>query len=151
MYQEIADELAVLGFKQTRDQCKEQIKLLKSDYQKAGDENCTSRKSLSSCLFYKDFDQGLGTVPSTESPAVHNSLVSWDGNLLTPESSIESEESQQLDQPSEVTLMLILLPREALPPEQLQYVLGPYSEELFDDPWRSSPLWNWQQKQKRQK
>ncbi|CAM2113323.1 unnamed protein product [Caretta caretta] len=55
--------------------------------------------SLSSCLFYEDFDWVLGTVQSTEPQAVHNSLVIQSGDHLTPKFSIGPEESQQvLDQ-----------------------------------------------------
>lgn len=42
------------------------------------------------------------------------------------------------DQNSKVILVLILVPRKALPPEQLQHILGPHSEEPFDDPARMS-------------
>ncbi|KAH1186919.1 hypothetical protein KIL84_019668 [Mauremys mutica] len=74
-------------------------------------------------------------MPSTEPPVVHDNLISWDGALLTRKSSIALEGSYQgLDQASVVTLVLAPIPKEALPPEQLQHVLGPYLEKLFDDP-----------------
>ncbi|CAM2111650.1 unnamed protein product [Caretta caretta] len=84
--QEIADKLATLGIHWIDEQCREWIKELKGNYWKARDENCTSENSLPSCLLYQDFDQVLGTVPSTKPSAVHDSLVSQDSNLLTPKS-----------------------------------------------------------------
>ncbi|EMP40470.1 hypothetical protein UY3_02305 [Chelonia mydas] len=71
---------------------------------------------------------------NTDPAAVHDSLVSRDGDLLTLKSNIALEGSQQtVDQASKVTLMLIPVPKEALPMEQLLHVLDPNLEE-FDDP-----------------
>ncbi|EMP35470.1 hypothetical protein UY3_07434 [Chelonia mydas] len=44
-----------------------------------------------------------------------------------------------LNQANEVTLVLTPDPKEALPLEQLQHVLGPYSEKLFDDLQEEQP------------
>ncbi|CAM2119931.1 unnamed protein product [Caretta caretta] len=44
-----------------------------------------------------------------------------------------------LNQANEVTLVLTLDPKEALPLEQLQHVLGPFSEKLFDDLQEEQP------------
>ncbi|CAM2098216.1 unnamed protein product [Caretta caretta] len=86
------------------------------------------RTLASSCLFYEEFHWVLGTVSSTEPPMVHDSLVSHDVNLLTPESNIRLERIQQApDQASEVTWVLTPVLEEAL---LLEHVLGLYSEEL---------------------
>ncbi|CAM2113546.1 unnamed protein product [Caretta caretta] len=54
----------------------------------------TSGNSPSSRLFYEEVDWVLGTVPSTESTIVHNSLVSQ-VNLLTPDSRVGLEGKEQ--------------------------------------------------------
>ncbi|KAH1171643.1 hypothetical protein KIL84_007261 [Mauremys mutica] len=106
---------------------REQIKLIKSKYQKTRDQNCTSGKSPTSCLFYEDFDQVLGTVHGTN--VVHNDLESWDGTLLAPESSMGTDGSQQKEpsEDNEMTLLLKPVPQEALLQEQQQHT---YSESF---------------------
>ncbi|CAM2097667.1 unnamed protein product [Caretta caretta] len=99
-FQEIVKEL---GIHQTSHQGRERIKQLQTDYWRASNQNHTSVNSSSSCLFYSEFDWGLGTVPRIEPPELHNNLVSQDGNLLTPESSIGLEGSQQV--PDEATIV----------------------------------------------
>lgn len=64
-----------------------------------------------------------GTAPRTES--AQDDLDSQDGDLLTPESSMGMDGSQQ-QASDEVTLVMKLVPEEALPQEQLQHILGPY-------------------------
>lgn len=86
-YQEIAKKLVALGIHQASAWCRERIKWLKTDDWKARDENHTSGNLLSHCTFYEELDQVLGTVPSTEPPALHDSLASWGANLLIHESS----------------------------------------------------------------
>lgn len=72
---------------------------------------------------------------------VHSGLVQQDDDLLNPESNIRPEQSQQvLDQASKVTLVLTPVHKDPLPPGVLQHILGPCSEELFDDPPRRSRL-----------
>lgn len=67
---------------------------------------------LKSC---EDFDQVLGSVSGSEPPVVHDSLVRWDGDLLTSESNIALEGSQQpLDEASRVIQVLAPVPEEAL-------------------------------------
>lgn len=58
-YQQIAKKLQALQIYWAGDQCREQIKLIKSKHQKTRDQNCTSGKSPTSCLFYEEFDQAL--------------------------------------------------------------------------------------------
>ncbi|EMP39365.1 hypothetical protein UY3_03417 [Chelonia mydas] len=123
MSQEIVKKLVALGIHQTHTQRR---KWLKTDYRKARDENRTSGNLPSYSLFYEGYDQVLGTAPSTEPPELHNSLVSQDGDLLTPESSIGPDDATKM------TLLLKPVPKEALMLEQLQHILGLYSEELFD-------------------
>ncbi|XP_044864773.1 uncharacterized protein LOC123365851 isoform X2 [Mauremys mutica] len=69
-------------------------------------------------------------------PVVHDGLVSHTGALLAPEDSMEIHGSQQQvpNETNEVTLLMKLVLEEALPQEQLQHILGPYLEELFDAP-----------------
>ncbi|EMP34184.1 hypothetical protein UY3_08689 [Chelonia mydas] len=116
-YQQRA-KLAAWGIHRTGDQCRTQIK---TNYWKARDANHTSGNMQSSCPLHEESHEGLGTVPSTEPPAFHNSLASQDGNPLAPEP-ITGPEGSQL----------------ALP-EQLQATLDPYSEELFDAPLAELP------------
>lgn len=107
---------------------------------KGRDENHTPWNSQSFCLFYTGFDRVLGTALSVESPSVHNSLVSWDSNLLTPKSSLGLEVSQLAsEQASKVTLVLKPVHKEALLPEQLQCIRDPYTEELFDKRLEEQP------------
>lgn len=47
------------------------------------------------CPFFKEFDQVLHTVLSTEPPALHDSLDSQDGNLLTAKSGCRSDSCYQ--------------------------------------------------------
>ncbi|EMP29508.1 hypothetical protein UY3_13368 [Chelonia mydas] len=57
-----------------------------------------------------DFDQVLGTVPSSEPTAVHNDLDIWDGELLAPQ-----HQSQQLvlDEATKLTLVVKQVPKVA--------------------------------------
>ncbi|CAM2096562.1 unnamed protein product [Caretta caretta] len=84
----------------------------------------------------------LGAGPCIEHGAdrVHDDLVTWDSALLSPESSMGTDERQQ-QEPNEASKVK----------EQLQHILGPYLEELFEDPLRNGPLQNKKQKWKRQK
>ncbi|CAM2095829.1 unnamed protein product [Caretta caretta] len=105
---------------QTGGQCIE-IKRTKTDHWKARDENALGN-SPSSCLFHEEFDWVLGTALSTEPTAVHDSLISQDGNLLT----LKSKRSQQpLYEAYDVTLLLMTVLEEAMLPEQLQHILAP--------------------------
>ncbi|CAM2096074.1 unnamed protein product [Caretta caretta] len=77
--------------------------------------------------FIKDFDRVLSTAPNMEQTVVHNDLVSQDGNLLPPETSMGTDESQQQqvsDDATNVTLLMKPISGESLPLEQLQHTLG---------------------------
>lgn len=88
------------------DQCREQIKQHKND-----------GNSPSSYPFLKECDRVLDTVLSTEPPALHSSLVSQASDLLIPKSTLGLEGSQQVpDEADKVTLVLKLVPKEALLP-----------------------------------
>ncbi|CAM2098211.1 unnamed protein product [Caretta caretta] len=65
--------------------------------------------------------QVLGAALSTELLVVHDDLISWDGNLVAPESSMESDGSQKQmsNEAREENLLLTPVPEEALPQEQL--------------------------------
>ncbi|CAM2110785.1 unnamed protein product [Caretta caretta] len=88
-------------------------------------------------------------------PVVHDDLVSSADALLAPEDSMEIDGSQQQvpNEANEVTLPLKLVLEEALPQEQLQHILGPYSGGAFGCPIPpgNSPPRNWQRRQKRKK
>ncbi|CAM2111863.1 unnamed protein product [Caretta caretta] len=71
-------QLAALGIHRTGDQCMERIKWLMTNYWKARDENCTSGNSPSSCPFYEEFDQVLGTVLSHQ-----HIIIAWSAGMVT--------------------------------------------------------------------
>ncbi|CAM2119865.1 unnamed protein product [Caretta caretta] len=110
-----------------------QGKRLKSEYQKTRDKNCTLGNLPMTYPFYDDFDRILGTVPSTEPTVLHDDLMSWDGALLAPESSMGTDGSQQQAPSHEhgVTLLIKAVPEQAVDQDQ-QQILGPCSEELSD-------------------
>ncbi|XP_029769110.1 target of Nesh-SH3 [Terrapene carolina triunguis] len=81
----IAKKLAALQIYWTGDQCREQIKLLKTEYRKTRDQNGTSGNLPTSCPFYEEFDQVLGSARSLEPVVVHDDPVSQDGALMAPE------------------------------------------------------------------
>ncbi|CAM2111525.1 unnamed protein product [Caretta caretta] len=64
---------------------------------------------------------------------MHDDLVSWDGALLSPESRMRNDGSQQqaAHEEYEVTLLPKLVLEHVVEQDQ-QQILGPYSEELFD-------------------
>ncbi|CAM2105568.1 unnamed protein product [Caretta caretta] len=73
-------------------------------------------------------------------------------NASDPKSNIALERSKQRpDQASKVTMVFVPVPEESLSLEQLQNVLGPYSEELFDDLLEEQSTMELEEKQKRQK
>ncbi|TFK07382.1 superoxide dismutase [Mn], mitochondrial-like [Platysternon megacephalum] len=85
-----------LRIHQITNQCWEQTKSLKTDYHKTRDDNCTSGNSSSTYLFYKEFDQVLGTAQSTEPTVVHDNLLSREGSLITPHSQVPPDDSLQI-------------------------------------------------------
>ncbi|XP_073177773.1 uncharacterized protein [Lepidochelys kempii] len=135
LYQQISKKLAALQIFRTSDQCRERIKRLKREYRKTRDKNRFSGNSPMTCPFYDDFDRVLSTVPSTEPTVLHDDLVSPDGALLAPESSLGSDCRRQPapSQDHEVTFLMQPVPEQAVDQDQEQ-ILSPYSEELFDPP-----------------
>lgn len=64
-------------------------------------------------------------------------MMTWSGRMGT-----EGSHQQALDEDSEVTLLLQLVPEEALEQEQKQqqqHILGPYLEQLFDGSTEEQP------------
>ncbi|XP_037740655.2 trihelix transcription factor DF1-like [Chelonia mydas] len=135
LYQQISKKLAALQIFRTSDQCRERIKRLKREYRKTRDKNRFSGNSPMTCPFYDDFDRVLSTVPSTEPTVLHDDLVSPDGALLAPESSLGSDCRREPapSQDHEVTFLMQPVPEQAVDQDQEQ-ILSPYSEELFDLP-----------------
>ncbi|XP_034648794.1 zinc finger protein 333-like isoform X1 [Trachemys scripta elegans] len=87
------------------------------------------------CPFYEDFDRVLSSVPSLEPTALHDDLVSREGALLAPESSLGTDCRQQRapSQDHEVTFLMQPVPEQKVDQDP-QQMLSPYSEELFDPP-----------------
>lgn len=79
IYQQRAKKLVSPQIYQTGNQYREQIKWLKSEYQKTRNQNRTLGNSSESCLFYEKFEQVLDTTPSMEQTMVHDDLVSQNG------------------------------------------------------------------------
>ncbi|XP_024071414.2 trihelix transcription factor GTL1-like [Terrapene carolina triunguis] len=131
LYQQISRKLAALQVFRTSDQCRERIKRLKRDYRKTREKNRSSGHSPRTCPFYEDFDRVLSTGPGIEPPVLHDDLVSRDGALLAPESSLGADCRQQRapSQDREVTFLM-----QPVPEQDQQQMLSPYSEELFDPP-----------------
>ncbi|XP_065426803.1 zinc finger protein 263-like isoform X1 [Chrysemys picta bellii] len=133
LYQQISQKLAAVQIFRTSDQCRERIKRLKREYRKTRDKNRSSGNSPMTCPFYEDFDRVLSSAPSLEPTAFHDDLVSREGALLAPESSLGTDCRQQRapSQDHEVTFLMQPVPEQKVDQEQM---LSPYSEELFDPP-----------------
>ncbi|CAM2116278.1 unnamed protein product [Caretta caretta] len=74
--QQIAEKLAALEIYWTGYQRSEQIKHLKTKYQKTRNQNCTAFNLPTSCPPSEEFDQVLSNVPSREPAVVRNDQVS---------------------------------------------------------------------------
>lgn len=143
-YQQMVKKLAAWQIYQTSDQCRERIKCLKSEYQKTRNQNHTLVNLSKSCPFYEEFDQVLGILPSMEPTMVRDDLLSWDGALLTPESSKVTDGRQQQGQSrdTEVCLLLKSVPEQALEQEQQPAHSGAHSDVLMPPHTQLSPAKN---------
>ncbi|KAH1186633.1 hypothetical protein KIL84_019382 [Mauremys mutica] len=71
----------------------------------------------------------------------HDALLSQNGSLLASQSGMRTD-SSQVPREDKVTLLLKLVPEQALEEKEQQHVLSPYLKELFDcpSPLKNSPL-----------
>ncbi|CAM2115352.1 unnamed protein product [Caretta caretta] len=98
---------ATLEIYHISDQCRAQIKQLKTEYWKTRNQKPTLDNLLTLYPFYDVFDQVLGTALSAASTTVHDDLIRRDGDLVPLESSIGTVGNQQQSpaETSEATLL----------------------------------------------
>ncbi|KAG6925737.1 hypothetical protein G0U57_013499 [Chelydra serpentina] len=135
----IYERLAALEIDWTADQCRGWIKRLRQTTRK-------SRMLMTILGLPLSLLQGIWpcTGNCTE-PQWCMTLLSDNGDLITPMLQAPPEESKQPDKEQEVTLELRPVTKEPMVLEQLQHIVCPYSEDLFGDTLWSSTLQNWHQ------